>query len=312
MAGLANKLQRTREVDGERWIHRFQNGLVVHTDAFLRPDRARVLPIGGFQDILLNRLCSFPDIVAGKRVFDPFAGSGIFGLMALQLGAAHVDFLDVSPRARRFQQENAQRNGFAPERYRTLETSIADFEPQQPYDVVVANPPFVPTPGGIAGSLTSNGGAEGNDLLALLLERMGRLLRSEGEAYVYAMQLTCEGEPTVCASLAEQLPGRSVALTPLQEEVIPFAQYADTYRRCFSDRAAEIARWEDELERRRGGSTLGIQHYILHIQAKDAGPGSWSIRDDLEEKYGRAMGYAAESNAELALARVMENVVPVE
>src|SRR5262245_5641744 len=110
MPPLENRLERTRESDGDRWIHRFANGLVVHTDAFLRADPARVLPIGGFQDVLLNRLCAFPELAAGRRVFDPFSGSGVFGLMALRLGAAHVDFLDVNPRARRFSIENAERN----------------------------------------------------------------------------------------------------------------------------------------------------------------------------------------------------------
>jgi hypothetical protein len=306
---LEDVLGRTREIEGDRWIHRFANGLVVHTDPFLRADRARVLPIGGFQDVLLNRLCAFPALVAGKRVFDPFSGSGVFGLMALRLGAAHVDFLDVNPRARRFQVENAERNGFGPERWRAIESRLEDFAPDAPYDLALANPPFVPTPPGIAGSLTSNGGADGLDLLGALLDRLDALLNPAGEAYVYAMSLVAGGVPLFCAALAGQLPRRAVGLTPLQAEALPFAQYADAYRRCFSDRGADVRAWEAEIERRHGAD-LGIQHYVIHVGPHGERAASWELRDDLAEAYCAGAGYAAAANAELALARVMENVVP--
>jgi hypothetical protein len=37
-AGLANHLNLAREIDGDRRIHHFGNGLVVHTDPFLSAD----------------------------------------------------------------------------------------------------------------------------------------------------------------------------------------------------------------------------------------------------------------------------------
>ena len=115
---LENKLGKTRSEEGAHWVYRFENGLVVRTDPFMARDRARILPLGGPQDTILNHLVvCFPDKVRGKRVFDPFAGSGILGLMALRLGAAHVAFLDVNPRACEFQ---AHERGPQPLRSRPL------------------------------------------------------------------------------------------------------------------------------------------------------------------------------------------------
>jgi hypothetical protein len=63
---------------------------VVHTDPFLWSDAARILPLGGPQDTILNRMLRQPRLAQGRSVFEPFAGAGAFGLMALKLGARHA------------------------------------------------------------------------------------------------------------------------------------------------------------------------------------------------------------------------------
>src|SRR5262249_60810675 len=107
-----------------------------------------------------------------KDVFELFAGSGALGFMALKLGAHHVDLLDVNPRAVTFQVENAALNHFLPSQYSAIEGDIATFIPTHTYDLILANPPFVPTPAGIAGTLTSNGGTEGNKSVELHVHRL--------------------------------------------------------------------------------------------------------------------------------------------
>jgi hypothetical protein len=290
-------------------VFRFENGLVVRTDPFMKDDPARILPVGGPQDAIVSRLASLPELVAGKRVFEPFAGSGVLGLMALRLSAAHVDFVDVNPRAQSFQVDNAGRNGFAPERYSAIVQSIEDFEPEAPYDLVLANPPFVPTPAGVPGTLTSAGGPEGNDLVAALLARLPRLLRPEGEAYVYVMQLvTAQGRPLVAEVLERHVVSRSVALTPTQAEPVPLAPYVDAYLRYFPLQASEVESWAHGLERLHGAG-VGIQHYVMHVQPERPGPMEWAVTSDLLGKYGQ-LPYPSWSLSDLALARVMENVLP--
>ena len=110
-----------------------------------------------------------------RTLFEPFAGSGAIGFMALKVGAGHVDFLDVNPRASQFQRENAGLNQFSSSRFTSITGDIADFAPARKYDLMLANPPFVPTPEGIDGTLTSNGGPEGSRFVEILVERLEEL-----------------------------------------------------------------------------------------------------------------------------------------
>jgi hypothetical protein len=309
MTGLPNRLQRTRETHPDHWLYRFANGLAVRTDPFMRADPSRVLPIGGPQDVILNRLVCFPEIVAGKRVFDPFAGSGVLGLMALRLGAAHVDFLDISARSQTFQIENAKHNGFAPDRFRAVLGAIEHFAPEESYDVVLANPPFVPTPSGIEGSLTSNGGPRGDQFVEQLLARLDRWLRTAGEAFIYVMQLVHEGQPSIADGAVSHLPERTIEFTPIQLAATPFDDYIAAYMRCFSGDGAAIRRWETELRNHYSGD-LRVQHYVMYVSPRRPGAATWQITNNLAEKFGAGMAYPEAANHELALARVMENVVP--
>ena len=248
---LDNVLGRSREeVDGH-WVFRYENGLVVHTDPFLRADGDRILPVGGPQDTMCNYLARAPERVRDKRVLDAFAGSGVLGLMALKLGAARVDFVDVNPRARRFQEANAERNGFDTTRYEAHLESIETFESSPPYDLVLANPPFVPTPPGIDGTLTSAAGAEGNDLVGVLLRRLEGLLLPTGEAFVYLMQLVAQGTPLIAPSIAVHITDRPVDLTPTQEEPFPLDSFCTAYRQCFVKSLYRVVRLPKFNERLR-------------------------------------------------------------
>ena len=66
MTALPNRMQRTRETQAERWLFRYANGLAIATDPFMRADPARVLPVGGPQDVIMNRLACMPELVANK------------------------------------------------------------------------------------------------------------------------------------------------------------------------------------------------------------------------------------------------------
>lgn len=73
---------------------------------------------------------------ADERVLDYGCGSGILGLSALLLGAAHMDGLDIDPQALDATRANAETNGIAQHRYRVM---LEDAELAPEYDLVVAN-----------------------------------------------------------------------------------------------------------------------------------------------------------------------------
>jgi SAM-dependent methyltransferase len=258
---------------------------------------------------MMNHMLHFPQLVRDKRVFEPFGGSGALGFMALRAGAAHVDFLDINPRACEFQRENAALNQFSPDRFRALEGDIASFEPETGYDLIIANPPFVPTPEGIAGTLTSNGGRDGSRFVDILLRRLNDLLVPEGAALLYVLQLARRGEPLLIASIPGLVSRRRVEVTPAQENPTPLQTYLWAYRRLFPDAGAAIAHWESSLVEAHG-KELDICHYIVEVGPTGEGPTTCALRDDFAERFGAGFLVPSNNPDRVAFSRVFENFVP--
>jgi len=306
---LPDLLQQTREIHGDEVLYRFANGLTIKTEIFCKDDRLRILPLGAPQAGLMNHMLQFPQLVRDKHVFEPFAGSGALGFMALKAGARHVDFLDINGRAVDCQRENAARNGYPTSYFRSIEGDIATFRPEEPYDLIVANPPFVPTPEGIDGTITSNGGPDGNRFVEILLRQLEELLRPEGEALVYLFQIVRRQEPLVVDLALKRLQQRRVDLTPAQTRPIHFDAYLRAYSRLFPGSEEAIARWKSELFEKHGDD-LSLCHYVMQIGPRNVDTTSCAIRDDFPERFGESFLVPCHNEDELAFGRVFENVVP--
>jgi 16S rRNA (guanine966-N2)-methyltransferase len=87
--------------------------------------------------MLASRLGSFEDL----RVADLFAGSGALGLEALSRGAASATFVENDPRALTLLRRNAEKLG-AGDRIRTLRSSALALPRSEPFDLVLADPPY--------------------------------------------------------------------------------------------------------------------------------------------------------------------------
>jgi hypothetical protein len=307
-SGLPDLLQYSREFYGDQVLYRFGNGLTIKTEIFRKNDRLRILPLGTPQGSLMNHMLNFPEVVRNKDVFEPFAGSGAIGFMALKVGARHVDFLDVNPRALIFQVENAVLNDFPASDYRALEGDIATFNVDRKYDLVLANPPFVPTPEGIEGTITSNGGPDGNRYVEILLKRMEGLLHSDGQALIYLFQIVQRGEPVMVELLSRYLDHRIVELTPSQARPIRFEVYCQTYSEVFPGAEKSVARWQAELIGRYGDDLM-LSHYVAHVGSKADGSTSYVIHDNFKEKYGEDLLVPSQDDRDLSYNRILENVV---
>src|SRR5256885_12461687 len=77
----------TCEIDGTVITYTFANGLLVRAEIPEKNDRYRILSLARPQGAVMNYLMKSPSRVEGKRVFEPFAGSGGLGFMAYKLGA---------------------------------------------------------------------------------------------------------------------------------------------------------------------------------------------------------------------------------
>ncbi len=306
---LPNRIARTTQPDGDGLLFRFGHGLEIRTDKPLAADAGRVLALGTPQATLMNYMLSWPERLAGRLVFEPFAGSGAIGLTALRAGARRVELLDINPRAVRFARENAERNGFGPERVLCIEGSIESFVPAQPYELIFANPPFVPTPDGIEGTLTSRAGSEGNLLVDLLLRRLELLLAPDGEVFIYLFQFVREGKPLVTHSIERWVREREVELTPTQQRPIAVEEYFEAYLQVFAGKQQAIRRWRADLLERHGAA-LTLDHYVAHVGPQRQAPTRWTIEDNLERKFGDGLRLAFAEDRQLALGRVFENFVP--
>ena len=84
-------------------------------------------------------------VVAGRHVMDLCTGTGIAAIAAAGLGASSVTAWDICLRAVRCAQTNAAHRGVVVD---VRQGSLLQALRHGPYDVVVSNPPYVPTPHG--------------------------------------------------------------------------------------------------------------------------------------------------------------------
>jgi hypothetical protein len=300
-------LQRTHEIRGDEVFYTFANGLIIKTEVSRKAGKLRILGLGSPQGELMNRLLNFPELVQGKNVFEPFAGSGAIGFMALKAGARHVDLLDINPRALHFQRENAAMSGLPASRINSLQGDIADFVPKQKYDMLLANPPFVPTPDGIDGTITSNGGPDGCRFVKTLLGRLEDFLEPRGQALIYLFQFVTNGQPLIADLLRMISKTRPVELTPSQQHLIPFEKYYRAYHQLFPNAGDSIERWRSDMVRRYGGD-LALCHYVLDIGSQSEGQAFYEIRENFAEKFGEDF-FIPGTEDEIAYARAFENCV---
>lgn len=119
-----------------------------------------------------------------RRVLDLCTGSGVVAIAAAEMGAASVTAFDICPRAVRCSRANARAAGVDVDfRHGPWTGALAC----QPFDLIVSNPPYVPSPrhsgpipaaGGPEWSW--NGGVDGRIVLDPLCRSAATMLRSGG------------------------------------------------------------------------------------------------------------------------------------
>ena len=102
---------------------------------------------------------------AVAEALDLCCGGGIQGLVAAAHYAGQVVAVDVNPRAIRFARANAQLNGL--ENYQAVQGDLYAPVEGRRFDLILANPPFVPSPETDLGF--RDGGANGEAILARIV-----------------------------------------------------------------------------------------------------------------------------------------------
>jgi 16S rRNA (guanine966-N2)-methyltransferase len=95
--------------------------------------------------MLISRLGSFAEL----RVADLFAGSGALGLEALSRGASSAVFVENDAKAAAALKRNAEKLGAASQ-VRIVIGSALSLPPSDPFDLILADPPYAPGSGASA------------------------------------------------------------------------------------------------------------------------------------------------------------------
>lgn len=145
-------------------------------------------PMEGFEPVMylsddsLALVGGAPRIEAGS-VLDLCCGSGVQGIVALRHYADSATFVDINPRALDFVRFNISLNGLGGKVAGLYHGNLYEALPPEvgPFDVILANPPFLPNPQGIASqaiALFGDGGELGEQVLAEAVQgAAGRLQR---------------------------------------------------------------------------------------------------------------------------------------
>ena len=110
-----------------------------------------------------------------SATLDLCCGSGVQGLLASRWSGQVVG-VDLNPRAIRFSVFNALLNGI--ENIRFLCSDLYTQVDGERFDVILANPPFVPSP--VAGCHFRDGGRDGESVLRPIVERSTEFLTPDG------------------------------------------------------------------------------------------------------------------------------------
>jgi 16S rRNA (guanine966-N2)-methyltransferase len=98
------------------------------------------------RETLFSMLASRLGTFEGLRVADLFAGSGALGFEALSRGAAWATFVESNPRAATAIRRNAEGLGAA-DRINLVGGSALSLPPAEPFDLILADPPYAPGSG---------------------------------------------------------------------------------------------------------------------------------------------------------------------
>ncbi|EME22085.1 HemK2/MTQ2 family protein methyltransferase [Rhodococcus triatomae] len=138
---------------------------------------------------LLAEAVASAGVPSGARVLDFCTGTGAVAVAAAQCGAGEVTAVDLSARAVTSAWLNAHLHRLP---IRVARGGLDVARRGGPYDVVLANPPYVPVAeqDGAAGSRAWDGGPTGRSVVGPLCRAMAELLRPGGFALLVHSEVT--------------------------------------------------------------------------------------------------------------------------
>ncbi len=151
-------------------------------------EKGKVLKFLVFEDVYepaedsLLFLSSLPESLEGKILLEIGSGSGVISVITALRGA-RVTAVDVNPKAVENTLLNAEKHGV---RVDAFESNLFE-KVKRKFDVIIFNPPYVPTEPGEEKDLLSlawDGGPKGTKVIERFLKQFKEHLKDKGECYL--------------------------------------------------------------------------------------------------------------------------------
>lgn len=118
----------------------------------------------------------------GKALLDLCAGSGFQGILAALAGVDRVVSVDLNPLACNIIGLNAALNGVA-DKITVLHSNLFDGIDER-FDMILANPPYIPIPREVSYYLSGDGGEDGLTVIREILDKTPLHIKSTGELWM--------------------------------------------------------------------------------------------------------------------------------
>jgi len=207
------------------------------------------------------------------KILDLCTGSGVQALAALARSSAGITAtcVDINPRALQFTRFNAALNGFGVLTIQgDLMVGIDDDLVHDSYDLILANPPFIPVPPAKEilqrYGLFSSGGADGEVILRRVLELAGRKLAKEHGVLSIVSEFMNPQDPTLLERLMDWWGITTAATGVLLTNEVPVNDAEYAARRADSEREYNV--WLEHLH------DVNINHVspgLLFVQSSSEG-----------------------------------------
>lgn len=248
--------------DGLLWSTRGDCGVFE-----FRGERVRV-EVHSTDDVLFPTDCGLSLLAAlrddpatqirGRRALDIGCGSGVYSVALLAAGAAHVTALDLNAHAAEVTRTNARINHLDPAKLTCVTADLARFEPDEAFDLVLANPPHLPYHPAYAAEngleLALIGGDDGRSLYDAVIDRADDLVAAGG-TLIFTHSSLANIDLTQRRMEALGYESRTIEVFEMDIPLRAYAEHAETLMR------------ELEALRRQGKAVFEGNRFSVHILA---------------------------------------------
>ena len=206
---------------------------------------------------------------ATGRVLDLCTGCGVVAIYLAAKKGKHVSCtgLDVTARSVAYAGFNAVLNGVQ-DRVRLVQGDLFEPIPAEKYDLIAANPPYIPTPKGYDYFIHSNGGPSGLSIVKKILPQVDRHLVPGGRLKMLTYSAGDASAPILLKWLTDSMPKRAWVLKVSWPKMPAWIFHNPNWRSNPTDVANILSRFHDDEKTKKWKQSfpdrrLTHMHYLL-------------------------------------------------